>query len=207
MHPKFDQPTYRDLFDRAFEVSKADCVVYSNGDILFTRDLVETATFLRQSLPSTAFLAVGVRINSKRKGIPDRGWEDTVYSMAESSTWFWDCAEDYFIVSRSLWQQLRESVPGLIVGGVAFDNWLVNKAIVSGYTVVDCSHTITAVHLSHGEAKGSHKKPTSPFNAELALEHGGWRRGKVRFCPWLTRRNEITGALELWARRGRLLYH
>eukprot|EP00668_Euglena_longa_P012664 GGOE01015134.1.p1 GENE.GGOE01015134.1~~GGOE01015134.1.p1 ORF type:complete len:487 (+),score=70.69 GGOE01015134.1:71-1462(+) len=206
-HPPFQQPSYKDLFDRAFEVSAANCVAYSNGDILYTRDLVETATFLQQQLRSTGFLAVGVRINTKGREIPDRGWEEAVVDMARNGVKYMDWAEDYFIITRNVWQSLRGSVPDFIVGGVAFDNWLVNKAIRGGHMVVDCSNTIIAVHLNHGEMKESHSKPKSPFNIEKAQEHGGWDRGSIAHCPWFTYRNPVTGAFRLWTRHSPLLYY
>ena len=34
------------MFDRAIELSDTDVVIYTNGDILYTRDLLETVTFV-----------------------------------------------------------------------------------------------------------------------------------------------------------------
>ena len=48
MHPEFGQPTYKALFDRAFEIGGTEVVVYTNGDILYTRNLLETITFVHK---------------------------------------------------------------------------------------------------------------------------------------------------------------
>lgn len=95
-----------------------------------------------------------------------------------------------------------------MIGGVAFDNWLVSqmntdddetganadlkqdlhngKAGVSSrratHFVIDASAAVTALHFG-GTTKdslmASHERPSSAFNSEVAHYSGGWRYGKL----------------------------
>jgi hypothetical protein len=213
MDQQFNQPTYKALFDRAFQCSTMDTVAFSNGDIVYVRDLPETITFVQQALRelkhgnASQFLVVGERLNSGAGVGQFTGqWQEQVYKMAQLAQSFQENAEDYFVLSRSLWRAIRDHVPDLIVGGVAFDNWFVSKAISLGHFVVDSTHSITALHLDHGDHKGSHAKPKSRYNTKLAASHGGWSFGHVSHCPWFTYRNPLNGALVLWKRRGKLVH-
>eukprot|EP00668_Euglena_longa_P000220 GGOE01000302.1.p1 GENE.GGOE01000302.1~~GGOE01000302.1.p1 ORF type:complete len:524 (+),score=61.55 GGOE01000302.1:36-1607(+) len=212
LHPTFLQPTYKDLFDRAFSVGKAEAVVYSNGDILYTHDLLETISFvhtmaMRDQRPPYKFMVVGQRVNYVLPlGVTlGKGWESQVLQMAQEGQLFQANAQDYFAVSRALWEEVR--VPDFVVGGTAFDNWFTGHLVRRGFFVVDGSASITAVHLNHGHSKQSHKEPKSQHNTQLALQHGGWGGGSVVDCRWFTARDPSTGDITLWDRRTKLLWH
>eukprot|EP01012_Entosiphon_sulcatum_P030039 TRINITY_DN3685_c0_g1_i1.p1 TRINITY_DN3685_c0_g1~~TRINITY_DN3685_c0_g1_i1.p1 ORF type:complete len:561 (+),score=68.86 TRINITY_DN3685_c0_g1_i1:921-2603(+) len=234
VHPEFKQPTYRELFDRAAnstgtgDLDALEVICLSNADILYTRDLPETVTFVRTVLPMLKaldpsatllpdeFLIVGERINSRSGELTiEEGstnstgaqqWEKQLYTLAERGESFQENAEDYFVITQKLWRRVRPTIPPFVLGGVAFDNWFVSKLIKEGHCVIDATHSVTALHLDHGPGKASHKHPKSDFNRELAVKHGGWSYGHVSHTPYFTFRNPATGELTLWKRRSPLVF-
>eukprot|EP00759_Apiculatamorpha_spiralis_P004777 PhF_6_TR12897/c0_g1_i1/m.20306 len=207
IHSTYHQPTYRGLFQKAFDLyDNASVVVYTNSDILYTRSLVETIHAVAEfyNAKSTTdhprwkgFMIIGQRTNiDVPKEFRIQGdWESQLRSWELSGETFESDAEDYFVVSRGLFDW--HTVPDFVVGGVAFDNWLVNKANVMGNhdmaMVVDGTKTITAIHQNHcneknGNEKCSHAHPKSDYNRELASRHGGWTFGKTTDVLFATER-------------------
>eukprot|EP00662_Eupelagonemidae_sp_cell21_P021413 gene21413-8686_t len=75
-------------------------------------------------------------------GVGHDGWERDVERMERDGAVFQPDAEDYFLVSRGLWQ-FGDDVPDFVVGGRAFDNWLVARAVREGRALtVDASRTV-----------------------------------------------------------------
>ena len=207
--PKFKQPTYRGLFAAALRTfPDAPVVMYTNSDILYTSDLRDTisrvASFFdtaKATAPALrGFMIVGQRINidfaaswslaepgcgaapPDAKGqCPGRPlWSDALLRIAKTGAPFQNNAEDYFVVSRELFNW--DDIPDFVVGGVAFDNWITNRAVrmaMEGRAiVVDGTKTVLAVHQNHGSGrKDSHKTPKSRYNSELAHSHGGTEMG------------------------------
>lgn len=203
IHSQYSQPTYRGLFKAALKAfPSAPAVMYSNMDILYTPHLVHTlramlrfvdedkerqlralrAKGLSESLYKVkGWMIVGQRINYEVPAdwspLSNSDWADDMESrFARKGEVFESDAEDYFIVSRDIfdWSQ----IPDFVVGGVAFDNWLVSKgnemAIEGTAIVVDATKTIVALHQNHGKnSKDSHKHPKSQYNSHLAAMHGG----------------------------------
>eukprot|EP00658_Telonema_sp_P-2_P015058 TRINITY_DN15769_c0_g1_i2.p1 TRINITY_DN15769_c0_g1~~TRINITY_DN15769_c0_g1_i2.p1 ORF type:complete len:171 (+),score=33.02 TRINITY_DN15769_c0_g1_i2:140-652(+) len=96
-------------------------------------------------------------------------------------------AIDYIIVSRGMFDWMN-SIPTFVVGGVAFEKWIVNKAnklAQSGEALVfDGSATITAVHQKPDmevDPQHIHRDtlPSHAYNSRLATENGGWSMGGV----------------------------
>lgn len=209
-HPTFGQPTYRGLFWGALEhYPNASVVAYSNSDILYADDLVESVHavadyFDRKVMtPGGLFgnwkgwMMVGQRVNVD---IPDSFSgtnQSELNKLAQSGEVFQTNAEDYFIVSRGLFDW-RHEIPDFVVGGVAFDNWIVaraNRLAERNHAlVVDATKTITAIHQNHGEGgemKSSHDHPKSAYNTRLAATHGGFAGGgKVTDAEFRTERRK-----------------
>ena len=117
-------------------------------------------------------------------------------------------AEDYFIVSRDLFDWDKE-IGDFVVGGVAFDNWIVARAVRMALRgeaiVVDTSKTITALHQNHGsDVKDSHKHPKSIYNSHLAAKTGGVSGGKTADAAYATERRP-DGTITVYDKH-RLLY-
>ena len=170
-----------------------------------------TSTVWQQE-PPYQILIVGQRVNYRLPdgyGFPDGGWERDIWKMSRLGSVFQTNAEDYFVVSRALWERLWEkaAVPPFVLGGVAFDNWFTGKMNnMKDVIVVDGTRTVTCLHQNHDSSiKHSHTKPKSVYNTNLANSHGSWSRGTVTDCAFFTRRH-VDGTLSLGERWPRMLY-
>ncbi len=118
-------------------------------------------------------------------------WVSDVEEFARTGDLFQGNAEDYFIVSRNMFDW--DKIPEFIVGGVAFDNWItgrgVAKALRGEAIMVDAVKTITALHQNDAvELKKSHITPKSRFNLQLAADHGGIHDGYTSDALYATER-------------------
>eukprot|EP01061_Rhynchopus_euleeides_P018164 TRINITY_DN3000_c0_g3_i1.p1 TRINITY_DN3000_c0_g3~~TRINITY_DN3000_c0_g3_i1.p1 ORF type:complete len:401 (+),score=140.32 TRINITY_DN3000_c0_g3_i1:160-1362(+) len=197
-HNKILVPTYKSLFLSALSASSGESeeggpvIGYTNGDILYTSSLPATVAAVKGWLDSIGaaerFMIVGRRFNyvvQDDLDLETDDWESKVESL-KGRQWQED-AIDYFIVSRSIWDW--EGIPDMVVGGTAFDNWVLQHALTSqGVYVIDATYTITAVHQTNpGESLfESHRSAMSDYNHNLGEKAGGWAKGKVTQAPYIT---------------------
>eukprot|EP00042_Codosiga_hollandica_P050587 m.607224 g.607224 ORF g.607224 m.607224 type:complete len:126 (+) comp58118_c1_seq31:1142-1519(+) len=113
--------------------------------------------------------------------------ERKVQNLQACGKLFMDWSEDYFFVTRDIWNW--DAMPPMVLGGVAVDNWLINKAVrTPGVLVVECSFTVHCIHQEHPNFSHSKANPRSDFNLGLAKSAGGWDRGKASDMPFVTYR-------------------
>lgn len=145
-------------------------IAYANSDILFDAGLVETVDALL-AWDQPEFLAVGRRRNHELKGALATGDVSTAQSEL-----FLEVAQDYFILSRRLVDQLS-GLPPYVIGRRAYDNaindWAFHQSIL-----VDLTETVTALHqtTSDGNFAGhSEGNPDKEYNVLLpgaVYDHG-----------------------------------
>ena len=93
-------------------------------------------------------------------------------------------------MSRNLFKWKK--MPDFVVGGAAFDNWLVADVVHSGRAlVVDITRTATVVHQDHDKGRKCGSKcslmtPKSTYNSQLAKKNGGTARGTTLDAPYAT---------------------
>eukprot|EP01062_Namystynia_karyoxenos_P024302 TRINITY_DN19456_c0_g1_i3.p1 TRINITY_DN19456_c0_g1~~TRINITY_DN19456_c0_g1_i3.p1 ORF type:complete len:438 (+),score=97.88 TRINITY_DN19456_c0_g1_i3:196-1314(+) len=203
-HSRFRRPTYRGLFRIAARMHPAaQYLVYANSDLLLTSSLLESADaalrFRAARFPKHLLFLTGRRTNADVPGgwaAGTAGWEAAVEALAEGSDAFQPDAEDYFLLPREVALLPDRDFPDFVVGGRAFDNWLVTRAVSSSRTLtVDASRTVAAVHQNHDRnrscgAKCSHTAAgrllRSQYNARLAEAHGGVAKGRTSDCEFTT---------------------
>ena len=108
-----------------------------------------------------------------------------VHTIQGCGTLYIPNSEDYFFVTRDFldWTE----IPPLVLGGVVFDNWLVNLANeMEDVLTVDATQTVTCVHQEHPNYSHNPKNPRSEFNLKLAKANGGWSRGHTIHIPFET---------------------
>lgn len=118
-------------------------------------------------------------------------WVLDVEDKARNGQLFQGNAEDYFIVSRDMFDW--DKIPDFVVGGVAFDNWITGRGVQAALKgeaiMVDAVKTITALHQNdNDDVKTSHKSPKSRYNLDLAARHGGIHDGYTADAPHATER-------------------
>jgi hypothetical protein len=165
------------MFRRAQEIARHELLCYINCDILLMQDFLAAVQRVREV--HARFLIVGRRRDTEIRESLDfaRGdWEARLREKAlregrqRGPEWI-----DYFAFPRGVY---GNELPPFVVGRVFWDNWLVWKALDSGYPVVDLSSVVLAVHQNHdygyhpqGKAGVFHDVEAGK-NCELA---GGWR--------------------------------
>ena len=198
LHTRYKQPTYRGLFSHALQSSPSSkFVMYTNGDIMYTYTLSETLhavfVWMEKHHPKKHVFIVGQRTNIDMPKNWDMGsehddWSTNLEDLGKQGSVYQADAEDYFIMSRGLFQW--DTIPDFVVGGVAFDNWLVGKAVRTSAITIDVSKTVSAIHQNHGHescgTKCSHQTEKSKYNLQLAKKHGGTSRGRTVDCTYVT---------------------
>lgn len=96
-------------------------------------------------------------------------------------------ALDYFVYSRGAMDWA--TVPGLVIGRVGYDNWLVDYATHLGLDTLDASHTVLAVHQAgvDGSKAGHKARPDKKYNIEMMndhTDHGRTTRCRLELVPY-----------------------
>jgi hypothetical protein len=140
----------RSIFGRAQEIAKHGVVAYVNCDIVLTDDFACGVTRVSEQFSANRkFLMVGRRWDTEITAPLDfssKDWAAKARGFArdrnrqQSQDWI-----DYFVFPRGMYRE----IPGLVIGRVGWDNWLVWKARAEGAAVVDASEAVTAIHQNH----------------------------------------------------------
>lgn len=187
-------PVLRTMFNTAMRISLTDFYVYANSDILFDTSMLETVTSLKQffDFNRRPILVIGRRTNVYH--ITSKEAENHFHLRKTSvvnGELFTTGAEDYIITTRLFpWK----TVPNLVVGRLAYDNWLVAHARCTlKIDVIDVTETLLAVH--HTTKTGtweSAQKPNSCYNTRLLKEGNrslNFQAGLTSCAEWMTIRN------------------
>jgi len=148
---------------------------YCNGDIVFTKSLVQTLLAVRRlwtpviaAGARNGVLLVGRRTNVDIEHSTILHDDPSVESMSETGFLFNSDAQDYFIYSRGArnWAMM----PEFVVGRPGYDNWLVDDAWRDeSMDVIDVTRTLLAVHLtaSDGNSAGHREASDKSYNHNI----------------------------------------
>jgi hypothetical protein len=193
----FGYPYLRDMFLTAMSMyPTADSYTYFNHDLIFNASFVQTMDAVvaaaKSGLITDRFLVVGQRTNLD--------WNITLQLTNTSTfqskfdTWFQsgelfqDSAQDYFACSPKLWNWKK--FPPFVVGRPAYDNWLVNKAVVqySAVSPIDATETVGVIHQTgkSGNYQGHIGEDWRDLRYNNIIGRGDWARGHIRHCQYHT---------------------
>lgn len=140
----------KDVFGAVQKRARHDHICYVNCDIVLLADFVAAAR--RVSAWRSEFLMVGQRTDvdiTEPLNFDDPSWEAGLRRMARDSgrqrDQYWI---DYFLFHRRMYPE----IPDLLIGRIAWDNWLVYKARSDGYPVVDATAAVLPIHQNHDYA-------------------------------------------------------
>lgn len=146
-------PLVKDLFERAQGISRFAIMAYINSDIILLSDFTSSVNTVQDQLSGKHFLVIGQRYNLEvpdEINFNDKSWEEDLRRrILVSGELRGTGAIDYFVFTRGLWSD----IPPMVIGRVAFDNWLIYKARSLGVDVIDATKAITVVHQQHTYAK------------------------------------------------------
>lgn len=163
------------IFGRAQEIARHNLICYVNCDIILMSDFIRVVE--QVNLWQKEFLIVGQRWDIDIAQPLDFGKQDWEKQLSNNvtrignkrpPTWI-----DYFVFKKGTYGE----IPPLVIGRVAWDNWLIWKARSMRIPVVDATLVIKVVHQNHdytyhpaGE-KGVWEGEEARRNREIA---GGW---------------------------------
>ncbi|CAE1269963.1 unnamed protein product [Acanthosepion pharaonis] len=160
-------PVLKDMFREVMTRFQSLFYAFSNADILYDNSLIQTlfATAKTQDL-NKPILMVGIRTNVQNV-MPHEviTWDAMKSTAKRRGKLFLRNAEDYFITSFSYpWH----SIPDVVIGRRAYDNWLVLNARKKKHLLIEISDTVLALHQTTkaGNFEG-HRHRDGNYNLRL----------------------------------------
>ncbi|MCJ7653273.1 MAG: hypothetical protein MUO75_06195 [Actinobacteria bacterium] len=168
---QFGTPMVRDLFTKAQEKASNDILCYVNADIILMSDFMAA---VKAVCEQPEFLMVSRRWNidvDRRLDFELPNWEADLKKRIQEDKPQAVYAIDYFLFTKYLYKE----IPDLAIGRMAWDNWLVYHARMSGAPVIDATEVVTILHQNHIydhlRAKSVidvHKNPEVKQNTKIA---------------------------------------
>jgi len=139
-------PLISSIFNLGRMASPAKLLAYVNADIILFKDFLETARMI--SANHQSFLLVGQRY--------DVSVTESLNFSGDSAAQFQTLVKktgklhprggsDYFIFPGKCFQE----IPDFAIGRAGWDNWMMYKARLEGWPVIDATKSITIVHQDH----------------------------------------------------------
>ena len=170
-------PMLDDLFQQAQKHASHNYLCYINSDIIIAGGFLESAEAVIRHFDR--FLMVGQRWDLDIRNPFDFSrpdWQSRLRSQcATEGTLHYHSGIDYFFFSPGIYEQM----PPLILGRIAWDNWLVVNARRMGAAVIDATEMVFAVHQNHeykhvkGGRDAAWHGPEAQYNRALTGMKGG----------------------------------
>ncbi len=163
-------PLVSSVFSLAREASLSPLLAYVNADMLFLPDFVHAA--LQVADQAKEFLIVGQRWDLDLPHLFDfsPGWDQRLrQEVQRRGRLHAPAGSDYFVFPRNLFNEM----PDFAIGRAGWDNWMIYQARQRGWTVVDGTPSILAIHQDHDyshlpDGKPHYDLPESQQNQALA---------------------------------------
>jgi len=156
------------FFAHAQQIARNPLVCYANCDIIFLPDVLDAVQRAAESYPR--FMMLGRRIDldvTEPIAFDDSNWAGGLRERAQREgrmrpgQWI-----DYFAFPRGFY----DPIPPFVIGRVAWDNWLVWRALSLPAPVVDATQAVIAIHQNHDYAYHP-QGATGVWQDELALRN------------------------------------
>lgn len=138
-------PILKYMYLAAIENFRSDFYAFSNSDILFNGGLLKTLVTAKYTYDLTIpILITGTRYNVPNITDTEAKERSNLANIAKGrGELFLPWAADYFITTSSFpWRD----IPEVIIGALAYDNWLILHAREEKFVVIDATKTAPAVH-------------------------------------------------------------
>ena len=156
----FSAPMLKDIFIMAMETKQSFFYMFANADNLYDSSLIMTLSAVRRAWLS-GYIRQKLIIYGQRNNMVV--YEEILDEMEFSryfiqSSPFTDFAQDYFIVTKDSIEW--DLYPEVLVGRIAYDNYLVDFSVRSELESIDASNSIHLLHQSekHTDHSSSHFK-------------------------------------------------
>lgn len=139
-------PLISSIFDLGRLAAPAKIFAYVNADIILFKDFLETARMI--SAIHDSFLLVGQRYDmsiTEPMEFSDTDAEQFHQMVKSTGKLHPRGGSDYFIFPENCFQE----IPDFAIGRAGWDNWMIYKARLEGWPVIDATKSITIVHQDH----------------------------------------------------------
>ena len=182
-----DVPVLKFMYLDAMKVYNTTYYAYSNSDILYSNNLVDTligcaynlSYFLNMTYLNGSFLygksgyaqqptlIIGQRTNVQNVTKTEGSTWAAITSVARNrGGLFFVYAIDYFITPKSYpW----EDSPEVIVGKPSYDNWLIYNARKQKHKVIDATTTLLALHQTTSAGNYEHRNYRNIYYNHILL--------------------------------------
>lgn len=139
-------PLVNSIFELARQASSSPYLAYVNADILLLPDFL--AVTRQVAAQQAAFLVVGQRwdLNVTQPLRFEEDWAADLrartYREGEQHR---PAGSDYFIYPRSLFTDM----PAFAIGRAGWDNWMIYKALLQNWYVIDATPSLMIIHQNH----------------------------------------------------------
>ena len=143
-------PILKYMYRAAIENFRSDFYAFSNSDILFNGGLLKTLVTAKYTYDLEAsILITGTRYNVQNITDDEAKARANLINLAKGrGELFLPWAADYFITTPSFpWKD----IPEVIIGALAYDNWIILYAREEKFVVIDATKTAPAVHQTPAE--------------------------------------------------------
>ncbi|HUE99556.1 MAG TPA: hypothetical protein VMN99_09890 [Anaerolineales bacterium] len=163
-------PLISSMFQLARENSNSDLLCIINADMVLMPDFVEAAR--RSQLPRDEFVLLSQRWDldiTHPIEFPE-AWEDRLSSMVHrQGSLHRPAGSDFFLFPKPCYTDM----PDFTIGRAGWDNWMIYKARMEKWPVIDCTPSVMIVHQNHDYShlpggKPHYEHPDTNENIRLA---------------------------------------
>jgi hypothetical protein len=163
-------PLISSMTQTARESSESKLLCIDNSDIILMGDFVAAAREVTDLRERFVFLSRRWDLDVWDAINFDKGWEDGLRAKIRAQgNLHRPVGSDFFLFPRACYQDL----PDFAVGRAGWDNWMIYKARMEKWPVVDGTASVTVVHQNHDYSHlpgglPHHTTPESNENIRLA---------------------------------------
>ena len=197
-------PYLKDMYKEIFQRYNSTFYGYANGDLLFDDSLVGTLQEVERNLErfKSNILVVGIRTNVEVESYSEtekrKFTKDDLQSVSRNEgKLFIPLSEDYFFSTGQGCSLNWTSLPDVVIGRVAYDNYLVATAIRQEVNTIDATKTILALHVSKkGVVSTGRENVDTDFNFGV-IGPFDYNAGATTKAPFETIRDSVTNEISI----------
>ena len=134
------------MFRKANEIATHDILCFSNGDIIFMDDLIQTVTYVSTRHQRYVIAGQRVDVDITEQIVFEAGWQLACKSYAQrNGNLHGPDGIDYFVFSKGI----LDDLPPLVVGRQGWDNYLIYHVISQGIPFIDATASMIVIHQNH----------------------------------------------------------
>jgi hypothetical protein len=189
-------PYIDSMFDLVRQRSSAPYLCYTNADIIFLPDFLESAHQIASQVKDFLVLSRRWDVDIDQPVVYDPGWDQVLSNLVkQKGILHGPVGSDFFLYPRHLLTDMLQ----FSIGRSGWDNWTIYHGLKSGWDVIDITRSATIIHQNHDYShlpggKPPYKLPETKKNVVLG---GGMKNmytileatkilidGQIKPAPW-----------------------